>query len=225
VLSSLRTWNAGGGGPAYARASGNACDSGADDIGYLRSLLARLEQRYPVDRVRVYVMGFSNGAAMAHRVACEMSDQVAAVVPVSGENEYATNAHCAPSRPITVIDVHGTDDQCWTYRTSTTACADQDPRPKIGVSESMAGWVSRDRCSAASTSTALPDRAEDAMTTTEQVRHCAAATQVHLQSIAGGPHVFPGGSTVRAGASMSAATRDFVAADLWERVSVFRLRS
>ncbi len=223
VLSSLRTWNAGGGGPAYACASGYACDSGADDIGYLRSLLAQLEQRYPVDRARVYVMGFSNGGAMAHRVACEMADRVAAVVPVSGENEYATNAHCAPSRPITVIDVHGTDDECWTYRTSTTACADQDPRPKVGVSQSMAGWVSRDRCSAASTSTTLPDRAEDGMTTTEQVWQCADATQVRLLRIAGGRHVFPGGSKVRTGASKDVATRDFGAADLWERVSVFRL--
>jgi len=220
-LSALRTWNAGGG-TDYACASGYACDAQADDIGYLRALVADLERRYPVDPTRVYVMGFSNGAAMAHRVGCEMADVVAAVVPVSGENEYATAAPCDPVRPVPVVDVHGTADDCWTYGSSTRACADPDPRPKIGAVASTAGWVARDRCAPTPRSTSLPDRVDDGTTTTEQTWSCAAGTRVTLLTVHGGGHVFPGGATVRTGTTET-VTHDWDVTLLWRLVSGYRL--
>ncbi len=218
----LRTWNAGGGSAAYSCVSGYACQSGADDVGYLRELVAELLARYPVDPARVYVMGFSNGAAMAHRVACEMADEVAAVVTVSGENQFATGASCSPARPISVIEVHGTADRCWTYETSTTACADQDSRPKVGVAASVAGWVARDGCAGDPTQATLPDTADDGTSTTESVWRCAAGTEVRLLTVSGGGHVFPGGSKVRDGVS-DVVTRDWGAELLWQRVSGIRL--
>lgn len=56
----------------------------ADDVGFLRAVLADLLQRYPIDRTRLYLTGFSNGAAMGFRLVCEMPGVFAAFAPVAG---------------------------------------------------------------------------------------------------------------------------------------------
>lgn len=50
----------------------------ADDIGFVRAILADLRSKLRVDPRRIYVAGFSNGSQMAHRVAAEMGDVFAA---------------------------------------------------------------------------------------------------------------------------------------------------
>ena len=224
LLRDVRTWNAGGGGPDYACASGHACDVNVDDIAYLGAVLDELEREYRVDASRVYFSGFSNGAAMVHRVGCEMADRVAAIAPVSGENEYATNADCSPARPVPVLDIHGTADPCWTYASSTTACLDQDPRPKIGALESTAGWVARDGCVGDGSVSALPDTADDGMTS--EVRtwsSCEGGAEVRLITVNGGGHVFPGGAITSPRARTDAGTQDIGAEVIWAFLSRFSL--
>ncbi len=196
--SPVRTWNAGGGGD-YACASGPACRSGSDDISYLNSVLDEVEAEYTVETSRVYVMGFSNGAAMAHRVACEMAGRVAAVVAVSGANEYATDAPCDPGEPVSVMHVHGTADECWGYDTSLAACADEQPEPKVGVSESVRGWVATLACSVEPAVGTLPDLDADDGTTATYARYdgCVGGSEVELVTIEGGGHIYPGGVKVR----------------------------
>src|SRR5262245_49254155 len=55
---------------------------GQDDVGFLVAVLDNLAEF--IDRRRVYVTGFSNGAGMAFRLAAEWADRVAAVAPVAG---------------------------------------------------------------------------------------------------------------------------------------------
>ena len=49
-----------------------------------RSLLASLRSLVSIDPRRIYASGFSNGAILAQRLACEATDIFAAVAPVSG---------------------------------------------------------------------------------------------------------------------------------------------
>jgi len=58
-----------------------------DDAGFLRQLIMNLTTQYNVNPNQVYVAGFSSGAQMAERVGVEVSDLVAAIVPVSGQME------------------------------------------------------------------------------------------------------------------------------------------
>jgi predicted esterase len=51
----------------------------ADDIGFVRAMLADLQGGLPIDPSRVYLSGFSNGAGFGFRAAIEMSDVLAAV--------------------------------------------------------------------------------------------------------------------------------------------------
>lgn len=54
------------------------------DTGFLRALASYLATTYRLDGSRVFAVGFSNGAFMAHRLALEAGDVFAAVVSVAG---------------------------------------------------------------------------------------------------------------------------------------------
>ena len=45
----------------------------------MRAVIADVASRYNVDRKRVFVQGLSNGAFMAHLLACQAADLIAAV--------------------------------------------------------------------------------------------------------------------------------------------------
>src|SRR5262245_45462812 len=47
-----------------------------DDIAFFRALIARLVASDRVDPRRIYLLGVSNGALMAYRVACEMGREI-----------------------------------------------------------------------------------------------------------------------------------------------------
>jgi len=82
---------------------------GVDDVGFLVALVDRLTDEFGIDRGRVFATGMSAGAFMANRLACERADVVAAIAPIAGT--LGTTFPCAPSRPVSVLAVHGTGDQ------------------------------------------------------------------------------------------------------------------
>jgi poly(3-hydroxybutyrate) depolymerase len=62
-----------------------------DDVSFIRALIDKLEHDYPVDPKRVYIAGISNGAMMSYRLACELSDKIAAITPVEGAQNVIAN--------------------------------------------------------------------------------------------------------------------------------------
>ena len=79
-----------------------------DDIGFLRSLTDTITTQFVIDRSSVFVSGFSNGAMMTHRIACEASELFAAVVLVAGRLE--PGFECTPTRKIPLLQINGGDD-------------------------------------------------------------------------------------------------------------------
>lgn len=96
----LRTWNAGD-------CCGPAVADDVDDVAFVRQLVEELAAEHPIDPRRVLVAGHSNGAAMAYRLACELSDVVVAIGVQSGPLGVEP---CEPARPVSVLHVHGSDD-------------------------------------------------------------------------------------------------------------------
>jgi polyhydroxybutyrate depolymerase len=80
-----RLWN------AYEQPSSVA---DVDDTGFLNQMLDRLIQRYAIDTCRVYLSGFSNGAMMAYRMACDFTRRFAAIAPLSGGWGYGSDGLC-----------------------------------------------------------------------------------------------------------------------------------
>lgn len=94
------TWNAG-------RCCGAARDTQSDDVGFLRHLIETLIARGPVNPKRVFIVGMSNGAMMAYRMACEAPDFLRGIMAVAGTDNTVT---CAPKRPIAVLHIHARND-------------------------------------------------------------------------------------------------------------------
>jgi len=98
------TWNAGD-------CCGDAWEYGVDDVAFFPALTARLKAELKVDPLRVYAAGFDNGGMMAQRLACDLSDKVAAAASVAG----ALPPACRPAQPVSVMLIHGTADQWVPY--------------------------------------------------------------------------------------------------------------
>ena len=195
----VRTFDAGGGQNGFICVSGYACTRGVDDIAYVRALLADLATRIDVDPKRVFATGFSNGAAMAQRLACQAADAFAAVAPVSGENQFAL-AGCDPARPVAVLDIHGTLDACWPYAGGEGGCIDSGLY--VSVADTLAGWAARNGCVPAPHATELPPIA-GANDGTSVVRldydDCDAGGElVHLEVVGNG-HFWPRGYAYASG--------------------------
>jgi len=79
----------------------------ADDVEFLAKVIDDAQTRTGVDPARIFVSGFSNGAAMAFRVAAELSDRIAAVAPVAG---YCWLPSPKPARPIPTLYLIGSLD-------------------------------------------------------------------------------------------------------------------
>lgn len=98
----IRTWNGGG-------CCGHAVAADIDDVGFISTLIDSLRLQYNIDTTRIYATGISNGAIMCYRLACELSNRIAAIAPVSGTLED-TLYTCSPLRSVPIIQFHSTLD-------------------------------------------------------------------------------------------------------------------
>lgn len=96
-----RSWNAGG------NCCGPALRDNVDDVAFITQLINTIISSEHIDTKRVYLVGMSNGAAMSYRYACEGDYPLAAIGSVSG----SLSTNCERPRPISVIEIHGLNDQ------------------------------------------------------------------------------------------------------------------
>lgn len=55
-----------------------------DDVSYILKLIEILKQSYNIDDKRIYATGFSNGAMLCYKLACEAPEYFSAIAPVAG---------------------------------------------------------------------------------------------------------------------------------------------
>jgi len=108
------------------------------DIQFVRDLLEDLQNRCNIDRHRIYASGHSNGGGMANRLACDLSDRIAAIGSVSGA--YQWSEECSPKRPVAVLGIHGTDDLIIPY--SGYPDAKEPPAAYYAISVPIPQWAS-----------------------------------------------------------------------------------
>ncbi len=92
-------WNAGG---MYKEWTKNA-----NDIQYIDSLINLLVLKYKIDQKRIYIMGHSNGAMMAYKLAAQLPTKIAAVACISGP--MLDSIHI-PLYPVSIMHIHGDND-------------------------------------------------------------------------------------------------------------------
>ena len=93
--------------------------STADDFGFIEAVIDEISANHNVDANRIYATGYSNGGFMSYSLACYRSDVFAAIAPVSGTMLNDFEGDCAPTRPVSVLSVNGTDDGVVPYNGGT----------------------------------------------------------------------------------------------------------
>jgi polyhydroxybutyrate depolymerase len=152
---------------AYPTASANGFWSIDGDLAKLTATLDRIERIACIDPARVYVSGISNGGFMATVLACRMAGRIAAVALFApGMNGIGP---CSPSRPLSVLEVHGTSDPIVPY---------------AGVASFVGGWARRDGCASRATATR-----RSALVTLFRWPGCRGGAQVEHLRLTRGKHI------------------------------------
>ncbi|ACY99383.1 putative lipoprotein [Thermomonospora curvata DSM 43183] len=122
------SWNAG-------FCCGPAKLANSDDVGFVTELVRTLTEAGLADRRRVYATGFSNGAGMAYRLACEAPGTFAAIGVVAAAMAMK---RCDPA-PTSVLIMHGTADRNVPYHGGGRRDFN-DSRPFPPVSHAVDYW-------------------------------------------------------------------------------------
>lgn len=170
------SWNAGA-------CCGQASSENVDDVGFVREMIDALETKLCVDSKRIFATGMSNGGFLSHRLACELSDRIAAVAPVAGVLGIET---CRPTRAVPVMQFHGTLDTLVPY-------LGEPMKGFPSVAKTMQSWADRDACGSLKTESYKKVDAR-----CETYGACVDGTTVTLCTIEGGGHTWPGGLPVPA---------------------------
>jgi len=177
-------------GQQFWNATDACCDfygTDVDDSGYLSQVIDTVADGYAVDPRRVFVIGFSNGGFMAHRLACDHADQVAAIVSIAGA-QHADSAACDPSRAVSVLQVHGSADQNVRF-----AGGSLEGHPYPSVARTVRDWRELDQCSDRPGVTGARLDANASLPRRETARTswstgCVDGTEVALWTVEGGGH-------------------------------------
>jgi polyhydroxybutyrate depolymerase len=92
--------------------------STADDVGFLRAVIAQLRADYALPTERVFMSGTSNGAQMTLAFAALATDDLAAFAISSGnlpENPLPGACTTGPTRPLPALFTHGSADPAMPY--------------------------------------------------------------------------------------------------------------
>lgn len=168
-------WNDGSGRGPVARQQ-------VDDVGFVIALIGRLAAEHDLDRGRVFLSGFSNGASLAFRVAAEHPELIAAIAPVAG--------HCwieppPLSRPVPLLHLAGESDPLNPPAGGTVATPWGYAEYHPPIRRSIERWSAACGCHA------LADRVDDRGIRWTEAGGCAAELQLAVVPALG--HVWPGG--------------------------------
>lgn len=154
------------------------------NVRFISELIDTLEAAYNIDPTRIYANGFSNGGAMAFALSCRLSHRIAAVGTVSAAQDQRPWSWCADSRPMPLINFHGTADLV-PYNGGKVWAS---PRPFPSVPTWTANWARRNRCAPNPIASVVA-----ADVTRLEYTNCADDAAVVLYTVQGGGHSWPGG--------------------------------
>jgi polyhydroxybutyrate depolymerase len=167
--------------PVAVRQSWNSVDCcgyarahNVDDLAFMKALVPAVD---PGHARPVYVVGYSNGARLAYRVACTDPGLFDAYAAVKG----GPSPGCLPSKPVTIAHLASLDDPEAAYspggKTSSSG--------QIPVTTLVAKLRETDQCPA------QPDVTKSGSMTLDTWSGCAAGTRLAFATWTDGVHSFP----------------------------------
>lgn len=160
----------------------------SDDVSRLDALIDHAVTTLGADPRQIYVIGFSNGGMMAHRIACTGSRPVRAIISVSAFGPSNTK-ECPTARAVAVLEIHGDRDSVVPFNGGRLFGNPSLPETP-SVMTGLRSWADRNACDGQLLPTARLDLDSDLPGSETQVfnyRSCARAP-VMLWKVEGGAH-------------------------------------
>lgn len=178
-------------GKRYWNASDACCDfarTQVDDSSYVSSLITQIKARYTVDPKRVFLVGHSNGGFMSYRVACDHSDQIAAIASLAGAM-VSDVSKCAAASPVSILQIHGTSDGTIAYEGGALV-----GRSYPSAKTTVTSWATLNGCSATADTSAAPldldtKVAGSETKVTRYATGCKPGGHAELWTMEGAPHI------------------------------------
>jgi polyhydroxybutyrate depolymerase len=177
-----------------------------DDVGFLVALVGKLQNDFGVPAGHVFATGMSNGGFMSNRLACDRADVFAAIAPIAGT--LGVGVACNPSRPVSVLDAHGTSDPLVPFNGG-------DVHGRGGLSHAVSvnsivdRWRAVDQCQGDPSVEDLPNVGDGTVVHRYDYRPCADGTEVIFYRIDNGGHTWPGGTQYLPKSIIGPTTRAF----------------
>ena len=190
-----------------------------DDTGFISSLIDVLAVNLNIDMKRVFVTGISNGGMMSHRLACELSDRIAAIAPVASSIPVNMADIWNPSRAVSILIINGTDDPLVPWQGGDIQLGEMSLGNVISVDRTVQFWNTKNGCQMKPEITQLSERDTGDGTTVwvETYSGCTNGTEVVLFGIDGGGHTWPGSYQYAAEHLIGKTSEEFDASEIiWQ---------
>jgi len=187
--------------------------SDVDDVGFLSLVIDRVYTEYNIDLARVYSTGMSNGGYMSYRLACELSDRIAAVASVAGGVFNPQLDNCSPSRAVPVMQIHGTNDGVVNFNGV--------PLFAPSIPDLVNVWVDHNNCSTPADTIEIANISTTDNSTVEKLEYNGGDddSKVWFYIVENGGHTWPGAAINLPG---DVTNHDFNASEhIWEFFSQF----
>ena len=138
-----------GSGTPHWNVGGWTVGSQIDDVGFTEAMIDEISASYNINANRVYSCGMSNGGYMSFKLACELSDRIAAIASVTGSMTPQISNACNPSHPTPILQLHGTADPTVPYNGS--------PTWTLAIDDVIDYWVGFNNCNTTPIITAIDD--------------------------------------------------------------------
>ncbi len=161
-----------------------------DDIEFIRQLIERVDDFVAVDRDRVYVTGFSAGGMMTHKLACAITERLAATAMVGATLPTKVAQTCYPpfGRRLPSAVILSTMDAVVPFEGDTVP----GDFSLLSANETMRRLALRNDCGLTpDVSLAFEDPVSGVETRREAYPNCRSAVEVELYAIEGGGHGWP----------------------------------
>jgi polyhydroxybutyrate depolymerase len=170
--------------------------SNADDVGYLRALIAEVVAHDAGDPKAIFMFGFSNGGFMAIRFACEAGELLHAAGNAASNIPIKQAQHCVGRKPLPWISINGDRDPNVQFNGQADGTLVYG-RPQAGLEsadKTFALFADKAKCTAAVRVVELPDiDASDGSTAEKRVRsRCSGGTTSTQYVLHGAGHTLPG---------------------------------
>lgn len=151
---------------------GEASKEDVNDVEFFEQIIKWFTENMCVDGENVFATGFSNGAMMTNRLACEATHLFKAVAPVAGNIRYGNGfTSCHNSKPISWISF----------------CGDSDSACSATFTATFKAWAERNGCQVGPTDTFV-----SATTTCQAYSRCDDGVFVEACQLVAFGHEWPG---------------------------------